>query len=101
MQTPNVLSVNSKLAYNIGSQTPSATTSSINIQQNCLSINSENKILNNNNDNSRPKFTATVINSIMKMLNKLAMDKTYENSNVINSKIKDLTILCNNKKICN
>ena len=34
---------------------------------------------------------------IMKMVNRLANDKIYENSNILSAKIKDLLFYCNKK----
>lgn len=95
IQTPNI---NSKLNFQVGSHTPSAGSSSINLQNNCYSINSESK---NNVTHKQPKFSNSTISMIMKMVNKLTGDKAYENSPIINSKVKDLVYFCNKKMALN
>lgn len=37
----------------------------------------------------------------MKMVNKLANDKMYENSSILNNKVKDLVFYCNRKSVSN
>lgn len=107
----NSLNINvNKLTYsNGGSFTPSAASSSINIPTNlyCHSIsNSDNKTNgvsaekstgNNSMGNGNSKVSATAVNMIMRMVNKITADKTYESSTVMSNKIKELVYYCNRR----
>jgi hypothetical protein len=98
IQTPNIHNQNIKLSYQVGSHTPSATSSSINIQNPpYLSINSENTIPQPMTLESKRKFAPASLNMIGKMVNKLGTDKLYENSAILNSKLKELVNVCNKK----
>ena len=98
IQTPNIHNQNIKLSYQVGSHTPSATSSSINIQNPpYLSINSENTIPQPMGLESKRKFVPASLNMIGKMVNKLGSDKLYENSAILNSKLKELVNVCNKK----
>lgn len=91
IQTPNIIPQSTKLTYPHMSQTPSNTSSTINIQ----SLNSEN--LTGKDSLKRPSVGQSSLAVVTRLLNKLASDKQYENSTILNGKIKELIAVCNKK----
>lgn len=46
---------------------------------------------------TKQKFAPVSLNLIGKMVNKLGTDKLYENSTILNGKLKELVSVCNKK----